>query len=60
MARMRYEVLIRDERTMEFEVVAMAAIEKLAQEIASDIEYEAGFVTEVRRHRPEAELAGHH
>ena len=54
MARMRYEVLIRDERTMTFEVVALAALEMLAQEIASNIEYEAGFATIVRRHRPAA------
>ena len=56
MARMRYEVLIRDERTMKFEVVALAAIEKLAEEIASNIEYEAGFMTEIRRHLRQPEL----
>ena len=46
------------ERTMEFELVALAAIKKLAEEIASNIECEAGFATEIRRHRPQLELRG--
>ena len=48
---MRYELLIRDERTMNLEHVVLAAVEKLVQEIAANIEYEIGFATEVRRYR---------